>query len=185
MTSGCGTSVNTVAVLCAAPRSVYHSMTDVEVYDLRRDARTFAGGMPVVAHPPCRAWSAFTKHQAKPEPGEQALGLFCAHMVLRWGGVLEQPAFSGLFAAAGLPLAGDSAGDVQTQEVWQSWWGHTGTRKRTWLCFVGCEPLAIPYRLRAKGRDKRLWQTMPRSLRSATCPAFAEWLVSTARLVQP
>lgn len=45
----------TVAVLFARTDSVYRSLPDVEVYDIERDARTFAGGMPVVAHPPCRA----------------------------------------------------------------------------------------------------------------------------------
>jgi len=62
--------MKTVAVLCAAPRTIYRSLEAVEVYDRRRDARTFAGGMPIIAHPPCRGWSAKTRHQAKPEPGE-------------------------------------------------------------------------------------------------------------------
>lgn len=41
-----------VAVLCVAPKSVYHSLKDVECYDINRDVRTFEGGMPVVGHPP-------------------------------------------------------------------------------------------------------------------------------------
>ena len=64
-----------IAVLCVQKNNHYRGMEGVEVYDKQRDARTFPGGMPVVAHPPCRAWSAFCRHQAKPEPGEKALGL--------------------------------------------------------------------------------------------------------------
>lgn len=46
----------TVAALCVAPNSGYKAMPGVECYDQARDVRNFAGGMPVVAHPPCRAW---------------------------------------------------------------------------------------------------------------------------------
>lgn len=95
--------MRTVAALCVAPRSAYHDMPGVEAYDMKRDALTFPGGMPIVAHPPCRAWSAYCAHQAKPVAGEMELGLWCADMVRKWGGVLEQPAHSRLFDAACLP----------------------------------------------------------------------------------
>lgn len=52
----------TVAALCVAPNSLYKRLPGVEAYDHARDVRSFAGGMPVVAHPPCRAWSAYTAH---------------------------------------------------------------------------------------------------------------------------
>lgn len=45
-----------VAVLFARQDSTYKALSGVDVYDIDRDARTFQGGMPVVAHPPCRAW---------------------------------------------------------------------------------------------------------------------------------
>ena len=84
----------TVAVLCVAANSIYRDLPGVEVFHKRRDARTFAGGMPVVAHPPCRAWSAHTRHQAKPEPGDAELGPMCVDVLRREGGVLEHPAHS-------------------------------------------------------------------------------------------
>ena len=61
---GVGRLVNagTVAALCVAPNSLYKTMPGVECYDQARDVRSFTGGMPVVAHPPCRAWSAYTAH---------------------------------------------------------------------------------------------------------------------------
>ena len=78
--------LQTVAILCAQSRSVYFDLDAVEVYDAKRDARTFGGGKPVVAHPPCRAWSRHCAHQAKPEPGERELGLWCVDQVKKWGG---------------------------------------------------------------------------------------------------
>ena len=101
--------MRTVAALCVGPRSVYKTLPDVEAYDQARDARTFPGGMPIVGHPPCRSWSAYCAHQAKPEPGERELALWVIEQLRREGGVLEQPAHSRLWAAAGLPIPGNPA----------------------------------------------------------------------------
>lgn len=174
-----------VAVLCVQRRTQYRDLPGVECYDIDRDVRTFAGGMPVVAHPPCRSWSAFTAHQAKPLPGEKDLGPLCVSWLRKCGGVLEHPAHSRLFAHCGLPLPGQAFDGLWSIEVLQSWWsGHEGTQKRTWLCFSGIAPAAVhfPLTLRGQGGDKKLWQYMPRSLRSETCREMAEWLVGNARL---
>ena len=61
-----------VAVLFARADSIYKSMPGCDVYDIERDARTWPGGAPVVAHPPCRSWGKFA-HMAKPRPGEREL----------------------------------------------------------------------------------------------------------------
>jgi len=173
-----------VAALCVANKSIYHQLCGVECYDMARDVRTFAGGMPVVAHPPCRSWSAFCAHQAKPMPGEKDLGPLCVEWLRKCGGVLEHPAHSRLFAATGLPLPGRRDGALWSIEVLQSWWdGHLGTQKKTWLCFAHVSPADVhyPLTLRGNGGDKRLWQYMPRSFRSATCRHLAEWLVTVSR----
>lgn len=65
-----------VSVLCAARNSIYYDMEGVEVFDVDRDARTFRGDTPIIGHPPCRGWSAFLAHQAKPAAGEKELGLW-------------------------------------------------------------------------------------------------------------
>ena len=178
------TNCRRVAVLCAAPRSAYHTMAGVDVYDRTRDARTFGGGMPVVAHPPCRAWSRHCRHQAKPEDGERELGLWCVDQVKRWGGILEQPAGSLLWDAAGLPMPGiTSRCDSWSIAVWQAWWGYP-MRKGTWL-YVSGLTLAdlpdVPLRLHPIGGDRRREQLMSKRQRSETVPAFAEWLVAAAR----
>jgi len=114
----------TVAVFFAAPKRVYHGLSGLEVYDPRRDARTFPGGMPVIAHPPCRYWSVKCRHQAKPEPGERELGIWCAQEVRPWGGILEHPALSLLWPAALSPPPGHRESDDSfTLIVWQAWRG--------------------------------------------------------------
>ncbi len=173
-----------VAVLCVAPNSIYKTMPDVDAYDMKRDARTYTGNLPVVAHPPCRAWSAFCAHQAKPEPGEKELGLWCADKLRELGGVLEHPAHSRLFDAAGLPKPGEHNGEgLRTLEVWQAWWGYP-MKKSTWLCFAGVDiqELVIPFRLHDKGMDRRRQQLMSKHERTATTPEFARWLIEAAAL---
>lgn len=173
-----------VAVLCCAPNSIYKTMPDVDAYDMARDARNYDGSLPVVAHPPCRAWSAYCAHQAKPEPGEKELGLWCADKLREVGGVLEHPAHSRLFAAAGLPKPGEPERDgLRTLEVWQAWWGYP-MKKSTWLCFSGVDikALTIPYRLHDQGADRRRQQLMSKHQRAATVPEFARWLVDAAML---
>lgn len=81
--------------------SVYKTLPDIDVFDAVRDAKTFDGSCPIVGHPPCRAWSAFCSHQAKPTEGEKELGLWCCDKLKECGGVIEQPAHSRLFEAAG------------------------------------------------------------------------------------
>lgn len=160
-------------------------MANVDAWDVMRDARRWPGGRPIVAHPPCRAWSAFTSHQAKPEPGERELGMQCAEWLRRWGGVLEQPAHSRLFDAAGLPRPGQRRGDLFTVEVWQAWWGYT-MRKATWLCVSGVDMRTVEYpwryhQSRDGQGDRRRQQLMSHDQRAETCPALAEWLVALTR----
>ena len=176
-----------VAVLCATAKSIYKTLPHLDVYDARRDARTFGGGCPVIAHPPCRAWSAFTAHQAKPEPGERELGLWCVEQVRTHGGILEQPAYSRLFQTAGLPGRNESDSMGFTVEVWQGWWG-TPTRKRTWLYFAhmpfNAADLELPFCLLSPNGDCERWKQLSYAARSATPLSFARWLVAYARCVR-
>lgn len=175
-------TLRSVAVLCVATNSIYKQLPGVDCYDAGRDARTFPGGMPVVAHPPCRAWSAFCAHQAKVPDGERELGVWCADQLRECGGVLEQPAHSRLFDAARLPKPGQSADGLTTWQVWQAWWGYP-MKKATWLCFsrIDCERLELPFRLHAAGADRRAFQRMSKNQRAATCLPLAEWLLDAAR----
>ena len=181
--------MKTIAILCAAKSSAYHHMEEVEVYDVARDMRTFQGGMPVIAHPPCRSWSAYCAHQAKPDPGEKELGPLCVQWLRECGGILEHPAHSRLFDFCKLPKPSWTVGwkksemPVWTMEVLQGWWGDSRS-KTTWLCFFDIPPgsVRIPLRFVNPEGDRRRWQLMSKIQRSATHPAMCKWLVETARL---
>lgn len=174
-----------VAVLCVAPRSVYKELLvpGLDIYDKRRDCRSYKERFPVVCHPPCSPWSRHCRHQAHFTEGDIDAGRKCVDLLLDCGGVLEQPAGSLLFERFGLPLPGCSRGSLWTVEVWQAWWGYP-LRKATWLCFCGVPrgQVHFPLRLHARGSDRRAEQLMSHAARSRTTVSFAEWLISCARL---
>ena len=177
----------TVAVLFARADSNYKALTDCEVYDADRDARTYDGPWPVVAHPPCRAWGRLRTF-AKPRNGERLCATWSVRQVRRFGGVLEHPAGSTLWPRAGLPAPGacrDKYGGW-TLGIHQHWWGHRAA-KATLLYIVGCEPADIPdmppLRLDepthvVQGRGSR--PHISKAEREHTPPELARWLVDLA-----
>lgn len=48
-----------IAALYVLPDGPYAGLEGVEVWDEARDARTYAGPWPVVAHPPCQRWGRY------------------------------------------------------------------------------------------------------------------------------
>lgn len=132
-----------IAVLFARKDSIYKTFPDCDVYDEDRDARTFDGGMPVVAHPPCRAWGSLS-HFAKPRIAEKRLAPWAVGIVRRYGGVLEHPMHSRLWNYSKLPSPGkrDAWGGF-TLPIDQDWFGHRA-EKATKLYIVGIEPRDIP-----------------------------------------
>lgn len=175
-----------VSVLCVSGKSYYKTLDGVDCWDAARDVRGFAGEHAVVAHPPCRSWSAHLAHMAKPPPGEKELGPLCVHWLRECGGVLEHPAHSRLFKHCGLPMPGQTIGDLTTVHVRQSDWGYP-VAKNTWLCFSRIHPrdLVFPHRAhdsRAGEGDVAIWSRMSKAQRAATWPALAHWLLTAARL---
>lgn len=171
-----------VAVLCVARNSIYKTLADVDCYDIARDVRSFAGGMPVIAHPPCRSWSAYCAHQAKPLPGEKELGPWCVEKLRECGGVLEHPAHTRLYAACDIPRPGErERNGLWSLSVDQAWWGDS-RRKATWLCFSGIDPasVAVPFVLREQRGDRAAWNRLSKNKRAATPESFARWLVKYA-----
>ncbi|MQY50844.1 hypothetical protein [Rhodocyclus gracilis] len=166
-------------------------MPGCDVYDIDRDARTYAGPLPVVAHPPCRAWGRLRAF-AKPREDEKALAFFAIDAVRQFGGVLEHPAQSSLWPAAGLPLPGkgfDQFGGF-TFCLDQHWLGHRA-RKRTWLYVVGVSPSMLPaFRLRidqpshviatSRKKNRNAYPECSKAEREHTPAEMAAWLVSVA-----
>lgn len=174
-----GASIGKVAALCVRARSLYKMLPGVECYDALRDARSYAGPWAVVAHPPCAQWGRL-KGLARKDEALKALGPWCASQVRRWGGVLEHPAASSLWAAADLPLPGDRDRWGFTLSLPQSWFGHRAD-KATWFYVAGLEPadlepLPVPIFAGAKSIE-----AMGIAEREATPPALARWLVAVAR----
>ena len=163
------------------------------MWDADRDALEWPGGTGIVAHPPCRAWGVL-RHMANPRPGERELALWAVCMVRVWGGVLEHPAGSLLWAAAGLPEPGERDGwGGWTLKAPQYWWGHR-CEKETRFYVVGCEPKAAPKIPMRFGNPTHVitqglrkgapgWRPrVPNWEREATPSALAAWLVELARI---
>jgi hypothetical protein len=183
-----------VAVLFARADSVYKTMPGCDVFDAERDARTWPGGAPIVAHPPCRAWGRL-QHFARPREDERELAPWAVDCVREWGGVLEHPAYSDLWLYCNLPAPGvlDSFGGF-TLPIVQSWWGHRA-EKATWLYVVGVdrrELPPIPLRLgeashvvspssRIRAGHPRYRPQLRKAEREHTPPELARWLVELAR----
>jgi hypothetical protein len=179
-----------VVVLFVRADSIYKTLPGVECYDEARDARTWPGGCPVVAHPPCRTWGQLSPF-ARPNPEEHALGPWAVEQVRKWGGVLEHPLRSKLWPACGLPKVGTAkdAFGGWTMGAPQWWWGHD-CEKMTALYIVGCEPFDIPpvpFKLgeaeyvQSYSHACRRRKQMPHWKREHTPRYLAEWLVELAR----
>ncbi len=193
----------TVAALyCDGKRGPYPALPDVEVWALPgRDATTYAGPWPVVAHPPCGHWGRYS-HKAH---DDGHTGPIAVAQVRRWGGVLEHPRDSKLWRECGLPRPGElpDAHGGYSIEVAQRDWGHRAD-KVTWLYVVGCPMAALPTmpepmppreawtpsrrvldpsRLdsdRPRG-TRGVLECLSKTQRHLTPPAFASWLVEVAR----
>ena len=137
-----------IAALFVDGRGAYARLNGVELWDEKRDARTYPGPHPVVAHPPCSRWcrlAGLVEARWGHKRGEDG-GCFAAALdaVRKWGGVLEHPAYTDAWAAFGLcrpPRQGGWLGDL-----WGGWvchveqgrYGHPA-KKATWLYAVGCQ----------------------------------------------
>lgn len=170
-----------VAVLYAKKGSVYHSIPGVDVWDEARDARLYPGGLPVIAHPPCRAWGRFAQW-AKPALHERDLA-FHALASVRDGGVLEHPRASKFWKAGHMPRPGEPPDKFggYTIEVNQVDWGHRAI-KPTWLYIVGVPPDRLP-EMPPPGVAVTSVERMWRGEREATPLRFASWLVQLANRV--
>jgi hypothetical protein len=193
---------HSVAALFVDPKGVYAQFPDVDCWDEARDARTYDGNLPVVAHPPCQLWGNLAHVNYKRWGGEHNRpgndgGCFASALasVRRCGGVLEHPAASMAWYAYGLPAPSQigywtesiHGGDWAT-EVWQSAYGHP-CQKRTWLYYSGPKPMPMSMDAR-KGTHQIGWfdrnkPTLGKREASATPLAFACALLDLARRSTP
>ena len=196
--------MRTIAALYVETDGAYFNLDGVEPWDEARDARSYAGPHPVVAHPPCQRWGAMANVNYARWGGEHNRpgndgGCFAAALaaVRRWGGVLEHPAKTRAWAAHGLPtpLTGWTRAlcGGWVCEVWQSAYGHRAN-KATWLYAFGLTPPELDWSRpvgthqvgfhdqRGKARNK---PTLSRKEAAATPSAFRDVLIGMARSVEP
>ena len=174
-----------VAALYVDPRGPYPKLV-THWWDETRDARTYAGPWPVVAHPPCGPWSKL-RHLCTQQ--DATCGPAAVQQVRRWGGVLEHPEHSQLWAHCGLPLPGELGdGFGRTHRVEQVAWGHPCV-KPTWLYVVGVPDDVVRAGIRTGGKATHCVCTGPgftripvasKPMKRRTPHAFAEWLLDIA-----
>jgi len=143
-----------IAALYVEAGGVYTDVADVDTWDIARDARTYPGPWPVVAHPPCNRWCQLAPVNAARygTPIGDDDGTFAAALaaVRRWGGVLEHPAYSLAWPRFDLPTPRRGAWTQSltdpgmVTEISQVMYGHRA-RKRTWLYAVGVQPLDLQW----------------------------------------
>jgi hypothetical protein len=180
-----------VSVLFARDDSVYKTLPGCDVWDMARDARLWPGGTSVVAHPDCGPWAKLSQFCKLPEE-RKALAPLAVELVREWGGVLEHPAESKLWAHCGMPRPGRAPDwfGGWTAEIRQCDWGHPA-EKLTWLYIVGVHPDDLPdlpppgeatglvKPRRGVPRDGR--KIITKKWREATPQPMAEWLAEVAR----
>lgn len=139
-----------IAALFVETGGAYFGLPDVDPWDIKRDARLYAGSQPVVAHPPCERWGRYwyggpmlhklgRRKQLGDDNGCFQHALAC---VRAFGGVIEHPEATHAWRAHGITApprcggwipAGDGIG--WTCCVEQGHYGHRA-RKATWLYAV-------------------------------------------------
>lgn len=169
------------AVLCTRKDSVYLAL-GADCFDIDRDARTYAGTAPVVAHPPCRAWGKLAQ-MAKPRPDEMALGIWTLQTVRTFGGVLEHPAHSRLFSLIGVSPGQRCRLGGWVLPIRQQWFGHPA-RKDTWLYIKGVEPARVPRMPLVLGEASRTVESQCRADREKTPRDLAQWLLELVAQVR-
>jgi hypothetical protein len=137
-----------IAALFVQTDGVYFGLPGVDPWDEKRDARTYPGSHPVVAHPPCARWGTLAYVNRARYGTEIGSDDGCFESALRslraFGGVLEHPRNSVAFERFDLPtpIRGKwrkSERGEWTTEVSQRNYGHRAS-KWTWLLSVGPKP---------------------------------------------
>lgn len=142
--------------------SAYKKKPSWDVYDVDRDALSFKDDLPVVCHPPCRAWGRLSHMAHNVREGEAELALWSINRIRKNGGILEHPSGSRLFGKH-IPDVGeiDEYGGF-TVLIDQYDFGHVA-HKKTKLYFCGLDKGELP---KLPPKDKTLHYCEKGKLRS-------------------
>ncbi len=125
--------MGTVVLYCQV-KSVYKRLgLDLDIYDINRNAKTYRGSKPVIAHPPCAPWGnyAWNSKQSK------STAIHAFKVVTNNGGLLEHPSHSKLWDMFSVPKPGEPAIRINGRWLWsvsvcQGAYGHI-SHKPTWI----------------------------------------------------
>lgn len=132
-----------IPVLFTAHNSLYNDNDIFDCYDVERDAFSYTGRSPLIAHPPCRLFSRLRKFSTAAIKEKQC-AFFALARIRRFGGILEHPRSSTLWQDGNFNLDGsvDEYGGF-LRSVNLSWFGFPA-QKKTMLYFVGIQPGSLP-----------------------------------------
>lgn len=114
-----------IAALYVETDGCYFGLPGIDPWDELRDARTYAGPYPVVAHPPCQRWGKLWAGQPLhiKRTGQRKVkgadgGCFAAALaaVRKWGGVLEHPWGSHAWKTFGIAIPSRKGGWIKADE---------------------------------------------------------------------
>lgn len=180
--------------------SIYNNFADCDCYNEERNALTYHGELPVIAHPPCQLWGALANVNYKRWGGEHNIPgndggkfIFALNAVRKYGGILEHPAKSRAWTKYNLTKPSGIGWQKTIDggwvcEVWQSAYGHKAN-KATWLYCVGSPQPALWSRVRGthqvgfhdqRGKEKNK-PTLSKKDANATPLDFAKYLISIAQ----
>lgn len=142
-----------ISALFVETDGIYFNDPRINPFDVKRDAFSFSGPGPVIAHPPCQRWGRYWSGGPMLAKTERALKLgddrgafaFALWAVRTFGGVLEHPEASHAWKWFGLARPNYSGGWVKADDyggmtccVAQGHYGHRA-QKLTWLYGVNID----------------------------------------------
>jgi len=132
-----------IPVLFTKKDSNYNLFPFFDCYDVNRNALSFEGTTPLIAHPPCRLFSRLRGFSTAPAQ-EKELAYFAMEKVRSNGGILEHPRSSTLWkeCEVGTPLKPDKFGGYLIS-VNLHWFGYKAIKK-TGLYIVGIDYSELP-----------------------------------------
>ena len=179
-----------IPVLFTQEKSNYDKIKLFDCYDIKRNALSFNGRVPLIAHPPCRKFSKLRGLSTAPL-SEKKLAFFALSKVRQFGGILEHPRSSTLWINGNFNLDGsiDTYGGF-LRSVDLSWFGFPA-RKATMLYFCGIRPdqmPAFPFSLNAithiiSSTARSNKKEISKKMRSATPLRMVEYFIEVMNII--
>lgn len=183
-----------IAALFVQTGGAYFGLPNIDPWDIKRDARLYAGPHRVIAHPPCQRWGRYWN--GGPSTPVRLIrgddhGCFKTALdaVRLFGGVLEHPAVSSAWRTFGLNNPPFHGGWVYadflggwTCHVDQGHYGHRA-RKPTWLyAHGGRRTIELPSLIWGESGSIFPMERLSKRQRAATPAHFRELLIAMVTL---